>query len=116
MACTVFHGRLHDTVSETSFGTQCRDDDEADALHCHIYRTRAMDPRACDSALLETSLGEIRSGRAPSMPTHPRVLCVCGSGEMFHSTTYRRGSVKTHCKACGGTEVPVERRDQIGRF
>jgi hypothetical protein len=116
MACVAFNGRLHDTVSETSFGPQCRDDDEADALLCHIYRTRSMDPRACERTLLDAALDELRSGRATSMLTHPRVLCACGSGELFHSTTYHRGSMKTHCKVCGGTEVPADRRGDIGRF
>src|SRR5690348_12617042 len=102
MACTVHNGRLYDTVTETSFGPQFETDDEAQELLVHVWRTQAKDPRRGD-ADLTAALVEIQTGVAASMPTHPAMLCVCGSGKLRLSTTYHRGEISTQCKACNGT-------------
>lgn len=113
MACTVFHGRLHDTVTETSFGPQCRDDDEAAALLWHIRRTRAIDPRIADDLVIDAALNEVRSGRASLMLTHPDMLCVCGSGHVRTVMRWQDRKLFTKCNACDFTQVPEERRKAI---
>lgn len=106
MACVAFNGRLHCTTSEVSFGPQLRDDDEAWSLIGHIYRTQGLDPR--EGVDLVAALAELRSGVADAMPTHPRTLCLCGSGKMFTSRTFGpgRGKCTTRCGECNGTVVP----------
>lgn len=104
MACIAFEGRLHCTTSEVSFGPQLRDDDEANALIGHIYRTQGRDPRA--GVDLVAALAELRSGVADAMPTHPRTLCLCGSGKMFTRREFSRRGCTTHCGSCNGTVVP----------
>lgn len=126
MGCVAFNGRMHDTVSETSFGPECRDDDEAAQLIGHIRRTRGMDPRRIGWVVgyeeIDRALAELRDGSAASMPTHPDILCACGSGKPRNSLCATRGKIYTRCSSCfpppyegNGTEVPAERAEAVWR-
>lgn len=114
MACTVHNGRLHDTVTETSFGPQCETDDEASALLCHIRRTRAIDPRIAGYADINAALNEVRSGQP--FPIHPDMVCACGSGLEWFMRSSQHRKVSTKCLACDGAEVPADRAEAIWRI
>jgi hypothetical protein len=113
MACTVFHARLHDTVTETSFGPQCRDDNEGAALLYHVWRTRGLDPRIVDFDELELALRELRTGADAGMTTHVNVRCACGSGLPTQGRMWTRHVEHTRCTSCD-TWTPVPQANAAG--
>lgn len=92
--------RMFDTLTETAFGPQCVSDDEAFELVKHIKRTLNKDPRQATPAERMIALSEMRSGVAPIIPTHPSLLCGCGSGLMISYKIYIGETVDVYCAAC----------------
>jgi hypothetical protein len=116
MTCYADKHHLYDSVSEAHFGPECRDDDEATALICHIARTRALDPRIVPEGALVKFLEELRTGHADAIPTHPAMLCACGSGKQFRRLMWHMRKTFSSCEACNpsGGEVWTESTRELG--